>query len=108
HDRVELVMVAEEERAALRLFLRALRTIDHAQDWRATIWSSRPLAAPATLSRALQGRVRFVGAAEMTQADALAEADVVVLASEGIRPLPRIIVRALAGRAVPVASRLPA
>ncbi|HEY2769046.1 MAG TPA: CehA/McbA family metallohydrolase, partial [Solirubrobacteraceae bacterium] len=108
HDGVELVMVAEEERAALRMFLRALRTLDMEGDWRATIWSSRPLAAPATLSRALQERVRFVGADDMAQNEALAGADVVVLASEGIRALPGILVGALAAGAVPLASRLPA
>ena len=29
-------------------------------NWRATIWSSRPLATPAALSRRLAERVRFV------------------------------------------------
>ena len=43
--------IAEEERAALRMFLRALRTVPLELDWRATIWSARPLAAPATLGR---------------------------------------------------------
>jgi glycosyltransferase involved in cell wall biosynthesis len=98
---VELVMVAAEERAAVRSFLRALRLLDPALPWRATVWSDRPLAAPATLSRELRNRVRFV-----SEGDPLPGADAVVLASEGLRPAPEVLVRALAAGAVPVASRL--
>ncbi len=107
-DPLELVMLAEEERVALRVFLRALRSLPRELDWHATIWSSRPLAAPATLGRALQDRVRFVSAPEMAEAGALSRADVVVLASDGIRPVPGVLVRAIAAGAVPVTSRLPA
>jgi len=103
---VEIVFVAEEERAALRLFLRALRTVITEPEWRATVWSSRTLAAPATLRRDLVDRVRFVGA-DSSEAEALAKADIAVLASEGLRPTPGTLVRALAAGAVPVTSRLP-
>ena len=44
----------------------------------------------------------------MSEAEALAGTDILVLASEGIRPIPATLVRALAGGVVPVASRLPA
>jgi glycosyltransferase involved in cell wall biosynthesis len=108
HDGVELVFLAVEERAALRLFLRALRAIPPELPWRARVWSSRPLAAPATLGRALRARVEFLDAHETSEAEVLAGADVAVLASEGLRPIPGTLVRALAGGAVPVASRLPA
>jgi glycosyltransferase involved in cell wall biosynthesis len=108
HERLEIVLVAEEERAALRHFLRALRSLPSEPDWHATVWSSRPLAAPATLGRALRERVRFTGTPEMTEAEALAGGDVVVLASDGLRPLPGILVQAVAAGAVPVAARLPA
>jgi predicted metal-dependent phosphoesterase TrpH/glycosyltransferase involved in cell wall biosynthesis len=107
-DQLEIVIVAEEERAALRLFLRALRSIPHELEWHATVWSSRPLAAPATLGRELRERVRFTGAAEISEAEAVAAGDIVVLASEGLRPLPGILVQAVAAGAVPVAARLPA
>jgi hypothetical protein len=105
---VEIVMVAEEERAALRAFLRALRALPRDLGWRATVWSSRPLAAPATLGRELRERVRFTGEPEMSESAALAAGDIVVLGSEGLRPLPGILVAAVAAGAVPVASRLPA
>ncbi len=107
-DRLELVMVAEEERAALRTFLRALRSLPADLDWHATIWSSRPLAAPATLGRALHERVEFVSARDMAEAKALSHADIVVLASDGIRPTPGVLVRALAAGAIALTSRLPA
>jgi glycosyltransferase involved in cell wall biosynthesis len=107
-ERVEIAMIVEEERAALRLFLRALRSVPSEANWNATVWSSRPLAAPATLGRALRERVRFVDAGELAEQEVLTNADVVVLASEGLRPMPGILVRAVAAGAVPVASRLPA
>jgi hypothetical protein len=91
---------------AWRLFLRPLRLIPSEIDWRATVWSARPLAAPATLGRAIRDRVRFVDGSEMSEGDAIAGASTVVLASEGVRVTPGTIVRAVAAGAVPVASRL--
>jgi hypothetical protein len=108
NGRVELLASAGEERAALRLFLRALRTLPATADWHATVWSDRPLAVPATVGHALRERIDFVDAEHMSEADALAAADVVVLASEGVRPVPGTLVRALAAGVVPVASRLAA
>jgi Glycosyl transferases group 1/PHP-associated len=107
-DRVELLLIASEERAALRLFLRALRGVPAESDWHATVWSPRPLGPPATLARALRERVSFVDARELSESEALAGADVAVLASDGVRPVPDTLVRALAAGVVPVASRLPA
>jgi glycosyltransferase involved in cell wall biosynthesis len=105
---IELVMIAREERAALRQFLRALRLLPRDLEWRATVWSSRPLAAPATLGRRLRERVRFANADELSETEALTAADVMVLASEGIRVVPGLLLKALATGIVPVASRLPA
>ena len=97
----ELVMVATEERAALRTFLRALRLLPEELEWRATVLTPRQ---PATLERRLRARVSFV---EAPEAEVLARADVVVLASEGLHVSPGTLVRALAAGVVPVASRLP-
>jgi predicted metal-dependent phosphoesterase TrpH/glycosyltransferase involved in cell wall biosynthesis len=105
-DTVRLLFSAGEERAALRLFLRALRTLPTDLAWRATVWSPRPLAPPATLSRALRERMEFVDADRMPEAQALSRADVLVLASEGLRPVPGTLVRALAAGVLPIASRL--
>jgi hypothetical protein len=105
-DPVRLLFSAGEERAALRLFLRALRALDPEPAWRATVWSSRPLAPPATLSRTLRERLEFVDADQMPEAQALSRADVLVVASEGLRPVPGTLVRALAAGVLPIASRL--
>ena len=105
-ERVELVMVAGEERAALRTFLRALRELPLGLDWGVTVLSPRALAPPAALGRLVRERVTFVGTDEHTEAEVLASADIVVLASEGIRTTPGVLVRAIAAGAVPVASRL--
>jgi hypothetical protein len=104
----ELVMIATEERAAVRTFLRALRLLPPELAWHATVWSRRPTAPPATLGRLLRDRVAFVDASDCSQAQALAGADIAVLASEGDRAMPGTLVRALGSGAVAVASRLPA
>jgi glycosyltransferase involved in cell wall biosynthesis len=102
---IRVLFSASEERAALRTFLRSLRLLPAELEWRATVFSPRPLAVPATLGRAVRDRVDFVdGSAD---ADVLASADVIVLASEGVRPVPWTLVRALAAGVTPVASRLP-
>src|SRR5436190_887394 len=103
---VDIVYSAEEERAALRLFMRALRRLPTGLPWRATVWSrDRELQLP--LSRALRDRVRFVGPADGSEAQHLAAADVVVAASAGTAPTPQLLFRAMAGGTVPVAARLP-
>jgi glycosyltransferase involved in cell wall biosynthesis len=102
-----IVMIAEEERPALRLFLRALRQLPDSPDWAVTIWSQRPLATPATLSRRLRERVHFVDADHASAEATLAGADLAVFASEGLRPTPSVLVQALASGIVPVAPRLP-
>ena len=106
-DTLQLVFIAEEERAALRTFLRALRLLPIDARWRATVWSSRPLAAPAALGHRLAERVRFVGAESMSIEQALGGAEVLVLGSDGVLPTPGVLVRALASGIVPVASSIP-
>jgi predicted metal-dependent phosphoesterase TrpH/glycosyltransferase involved in cell wall biosynthesis len=104
----EIVFSAEEERGALRLFMRALRKLPTSLDWRATIWLRDPASAPAvSLSRRLRERVRLAGPADGSEAQHLARADVAVAASAGAAPAPQLVLRALAGGAVPVVSRLP-
>jgi predicted metal-dependent phosphoesterase TrpH len=59
------------------------------------------------LPRAIRDRVRFVGPEHGSEAQHLAAADIVVAASNGVAPAPQMLLRAMAGGAVPVASRLP-
>jgi glycosyltransferase involved in cell wall biosynthesis len=101
-DRVRIAYVELEERGALRLFLRALRRLDAALPWEAVVHSERGPSTTTPLRAELQERVRFVDDAEQ----ALAGADVLVAASDGVAPAPGLIARGLAAGAVPVASRL--
>jgi predicted metal-dependent phosphoesterase TrpH/glycosyltransferase involved in cell wall biosynthesis len=105
---VEIVYSAEEERGALRMFLRALRKLPHDLPWQATIWSRLPGGEPAVpLARAIRDRVSFVGPQNGSEAQYLARADIVVAASSGSAPASQLPLRAMAGGAVPVAARLP-
>ena len=113
---LHVLFVANEERAALRLLLRALRRLDSefagaaGPGWRATIVSVREeggAAAWGTLRESLRERVRFLGFAQAAESELMAEADVVVCASEGAAPAPTYLLRALAHGCVAVASRLP-
>jgi glycosyltransferase involved in cell wall biosynthesis len=104
----EIVFSDEEERGALRLFLRALRRLPTDLDWRATIWLRDPAATTApTLSRRLRERVTLAGPADGSEAQYLARATIAVAASSGIAPAPQLVLRSMAGGAVPVVSRLP-
>jgi predicted metal-dependent phosphoesterase TrpH/glycosyltransferase involved in cell wall biosynthesis len=104
----EIVFSDEEERGALRLFLRALRRLPTDIDWRATIWLRDPAAgAIPSLSRRLRERVTFAGPADGSEAQYLARATIAVAASSGPGPTPQLVLRAMAGGAVPVVSRLP-
>jgi glycosyltransferase involved in cell wall biosynthesis len=104
----EIVFSDAEERGALRLFIRALRRLPRDLDWRATIWLHDPGAAPApALSRRLRERVRLAGPADGSEAQHLARATISVAASAGTASAPQLVLRSMAGGAVPVVSRLP-
>jgi len=104
----EIVFSDAEERGALRLFIRALRRLPTELDWRATIWLHDPAATPApTLSRRLRERVTLAGPGDGSEAQHLARATIAVAASAGTAPAPQLVLRSMAGGAVPVVSRLP-
>ncbi len=104
----EIVFSAEEERGALRLFVRALRRLPTELDWTATIWLRDPAGAPAiSLPRRLRDRLTLAGPGDGSEAQHLSRATIAVAASAGTSPAPQLILRALAGGAVPVVARLP-
>ncbi len=103
---VRIFFSAGEERAALRLFLRALRGLPREAAWEARVYSPRPLALPAALGARLRDRVELLDATRTSEEQAMAGSDVIVLASGGVRPTPGTLVRALSLGLVPVASRL--
>jgi len=102
--RVVIGFVDAEERAALRTFLRALRALDPALDWEARVLTERGPAPAAPLRADLRERVTFLE--EGGEAALLADADVVVAASDGSLPAPHLVLRAIAAGAVPLASSL--
>ena len=67
----------------------------------------RPTAPPATLGKRLARAGPSSMPSEFAETEALARADIAVLASEGDRPTPGTLVRALGRRRRVVASRLP-
>ena len=103
---VRILFVDDEERAALRLFLRALRRLGCDTLWEATIVSARGPSSSTPLRADLQARVRYVTPDELPESEALARADVLVAASDGAAPAPGLVLRALNAGAVPVASRV--
>jgi len=104
----EIVYAAEEERAGLRMLLRAVRRLTADAPWRLTVWSRRPHPEPSVpLPRRLRERVRFVGPSDGSEAFFLSGADIAVVASAGTAPTPELLLRTLAAGAVPIASRLP-
>jgi predicted metal-dependent phosphoesterase TrpH/glycosyltransferase involved in cell wall biosynthesis len=105
----EIVYSADEERGALRIFLRALRKLPDELGWTATVWVRDPAAisAPLQLPRRLRDRVRLAGPGDGTEAEHLARASIAVAASTGVAPSPQLVLRALGAGAVPVVSQLP-
>jgi glycosyltransferase involved in cell wall biosynthesis len=101
--RLRIAFVAAEERAALRVFLRALRRLGDSVDWEATVLSDA--GAPA-LRADLRERVTFSDGGESERARLLANADVIVLASGGALPAPALALAAIGAGAVPLASRI--
>ena len=106
-ERIELFVSAEEERAALRGVLRALRGLPDGVDWHATVWAGGPVTVPGTLVGRLRGRIDVADGESTSRAEALARADIAVLGSEGVRPAPETLVASLAAGVVPVTSALP-
>jgi glycosyltransferase involved in cell wall biosynthesis len=103
---VRIGFVDDEERAALRLFLRALRRLAPQASWEATVISARGPSSSTPLRPDLQERVGFLTPDELPEDEALARMDVLVAASDGSAPAPTLLLRAMNAGAVPLASRL--
>ena len=100
---VRIAFIDEEERGALRTFLRALRRLDADVPWEATVVSARGPSSSTPLRAELRTRVHFATDGE---SEALANADIAVLASDGAAPAPGLALRAIAAGTVPLASSL--
>ena len=103
---VRIAYCEQEERAALRLALRALRRLPGDGDWEAEVFVPNGAAPVSAGGSRLRRKVRVVSGSESTEEEVLSRADVVVAASTGQQPAPGLLVRAVGAGAVPVASRL--
>jgi predicted metal-dependent phosphoesterase TrpH/glycosyltransferase involved in cell wall biosynthesis len=101
---VRIAFCLEEERGALRLFLRALRRLPLELDWEAAVWT--PSATEVRLARRLRERVHVLGPRQASPEELIAGADIVCAASGGPRTAPGLLRKALATGTVPVASHL--
>ncbi len=104
-----VVFVDDEERGAMRLFLRALRRLDDGLDFRVTVLTARGASSSTPLRAQLRERVQIMDAGEreaLVEATLLADADVCVFASDGAAPAPAAVRRAIAAGAVPLCSGL--
>ena len=110
--RLRIAFIEEEERAARRVFLRALRRLGHECDWEATLLGPGAAAGAGILPAGLRERVHAAvpeltaDGGESARAALLASADVLVLASGGALPAPGVALAAMAAGVVPLASRL--
>jgi predicted metal-dependent phosphoesterase TrpH/glycosyltransferase involved in cell wall biosynthesis len=103
---LRIAFVEQEERAALRLFLRALRRLPRDGSWEATVYVASGAAPVSAGGSRLRDHVTVLDAGETDEDAVLAAADVVVAASGGQAPAPGLVVRAVGAGAVPVATRL--
>jgi glycosyltransferase involved in cell wall biosynthesis len=106
HD-LRIAFAHREERPALRLFLRALRRLPLDVDWTAALWSRMESGGLAPIRREVRERLQVVGPGDGPATGVVDGADVAVFASSGASPAPVLLLRAIAGGAVPLASRLP-
>ena len=104
---VRLAFIEEEERSALRLFLRALRHMDLGLPWEATVLTARGASSSIPLRAEVRERVRFGAPGASEEAELLGGADVLVCASDGTLAAPGLLLRAMAAGVVPLAAGLP-
>ncbi len=100
-----IVFCLDEEKGALRLFLRAIRRLEPADDWQVVVWA--PDSTEVRISQRLRGQVRVVSPRQTSAEALIAAADVLVAASGGPRAAPGLVRSALATGTVPVCSQIP-
>ncbi len=100
-ERVRIGFADDEERGALRLFLRALRRLDDGGPFDVVIRSARGPSNSTPLRAGLRKHVRFI-----ESGDPFGGAHLAVAGSDGARPAPGMLLRALGAGAVPLAPSL--
>ncbi len=98
---------AQEEKGALRVFLRALRRLPADLDWTASIFSEVPGELEIRVSSAIRDRIKVIGPEQVSLAELLSRSHVFCAASNGPRQVPSAVRQALASGTVPVTSTIP-
>ncbi len=102
---LRIAFCLEEERGALRLFMRALRRLPDMPRWEAAIWLAD--GGDVRIANRMRDRILVVGPRTIEPEELVAAADVVCVASGGPRTAPGLIRTALGSGTVPVVSQLP-
>jgi predicted metal-dependent phosphoesterase TrpH len=98
---VRIAFADDEERGALRLFMRALRHLDDDLDWEVVIRSARGSSSSIPMRAALRERLTIV-----EDGDVFAGADIAVAGSDSARPAPGMLLRAIGAGATVLAPSL--
>ena len=106
-DGMRILYCADEERRALRFFMRSLRKMPRDLDWSVVIWSRHANDSNLYMSRALRERVQLRGPDQSSINDELRAADIFCCCSTGTAPTPLLQQQALAEQVFCVSSRLP-
>ena len=101
---LRIAFCLEEERGALRLFLRAVRRLSLDRQWEVAVLV--PDSTELRIAQGLRERVRVVRAGQSSSESLIAAADVLCVASGGPRPAPGLMRMALATGTVPIASQI--
>lgn len=101
-----LTFCEQEERGALRVFLRALRKLPTGLDWTATIFSEDPGEVDLRVSREIRDRIKVIGPDQASLAELLSRSHIFCAASDGSRQVPAAVRQALASGAVPIVSTI--
>jgi len=96
----------QEEKGALRLFLRALRRLPTDLDWSATIHSEDPGEVVVRISKTIRDRIKVIGPEQASLAELLSSSHVFCAASGGPNPAPSAVRQAMGAGAVPVVSTI--
>jgi len=98
---------AQEEKGAMRVFLRALRRLPPELDWTASIFSEEPGEVEIRVSSSIRDRIKVIGPGQASLAELLSRSHVFCAASNGPRQVASAVRQALASGAVPVTSTIP-
>jgi glycosyltransferase involved in cell wall biosynthesis len=103
---LRITFSAQEEKGAMRVFLRALRKLPPELDWTASIFSDQPGEVDIRVSKEIRDRIKVIGPDQASLAEMLSRSHIFCAASGGPRQVPSAVRQALASGAVPVVSTI--